>query len=172
MTPVRFSSFPLPLSFLPELSDDEAPSGPPAPSSRLRAVRKADTNVCAVQLGTLADPAVALATGDATFCSSCSAALTKFSKYDKNQHLWNCEYCGTLNSPVLEEEEIPKVDSIDYLIKPPPEAKSADETAVVYCIDISGSMGVTSEVTGELKIKVLTPSSAFLNSPWHLAPTR
>jgi len=36
----------------------------------VRRVRKQDTNIIAVNLGTLADPAIAVATGDPVFCKA------------------------------------------------------------------------------------------------------
>jgi len=51
----------------------------------------------------------------------------------------------------LADEEIPKANSVDYIISPPVvETVDAltDDGIVVYCIDISGSMCVTTEVPG------------------------
>jgi hypothetical protein len=47
---------------------------------------------------------------------------------------------------------MPKGDSIDYLLSVPPE-KSDLTDIIVFCIDTSGSMCCTSEVTGEIKVK-------------------
>jgi len=136
--------------------DDEKTEYSAIPQARLRQVRKADPNVLAIKLGTLAQDAVTLFTGDPVFCKQCSAALTEISEVlvnpaDSGQQ-WKCEYCDFLNSLQLEPEEMPKGESIDYLVNHPPD-KSEFNDIIVFCIDISGSMCCTSEVTGDIKIK-------------------
>jgi len=66
--------------------------------------------------------------------------------------IWQCEYCDFTNPIQLEPEEMPKGESIDYLISQPPE-KSELNDIIVFCIDISGSMCCTSEVIGDIRVK-------------------
>lgn len=110
-----------------------------------------------MNLGTLADPAISLFTGDATICTNCTAAMTVISKYDKVNHIWRCEYCQHENKVELEDEEIPKSESIDYVIPTIGEGagsrKSENSDIIVFCIDISNSMCITSEVSGAFKFK-------------------
>lgn len=137
------------------LSDDEGDVV--IPESRVRKVRKADTNICAVNLGTLEAEAVVLFTGDAVLCQGCGAAMTELSKITVDNvgggQLWVCEYCDHHNQIHLDQEEIPNSSSIDYLLVPPVEKKGESDDIIVFCIDVSGSMCCTSEITGDIKIK-------------------
>ena len=77
--------------------------------------------------------------------------------------VWKCEFCG-LNNVIdePEKEEVPVKESYDYVLEPPtqPDAKhEANTELVVFCIDISGSMCVTTEVPGNFKMKGLKKPS-------------
>jgi hypothetical protein len=65
---------------------------------------------------------------------------------------WTCEFCGFHNIINLDEEELPRTDPVDYVISPAP-AGGLEEQNVVFCIDISGSMCVTTEVTSSVALK-------------------
>jgi hypothetical protein len=86
---------------------------------------------------------------------------------------WICEFCGHSNSVSLQSEELPREEAMDYLLEPAQvstrmnhhrrslcrcvlicvalaeAAQSAalgeDQAMVIFCIDISGSMCVTTE---------------------------
>ena len=68
---------------------------------------------------------------------------------------WNCEFCMGLNIVDIEEEEIPKTNCMDYIAIPPPEIDDDDGSYsnIIFCIDTSGSMCVTSELTSKINIK-------------------
>jgi len=68
---------------------------------------------------------------------------------------WRCEFCGAENVPDLEPEEIPTTDTVDYLIESAPVVRAADpgEELVVFCIDTSGSMCVTTELVGKVDLR-------------------
>lgn len=57
----------------------------------------------------------------------------------------------------LEDEEIPKKEAVNYILEneAAEEAKklSEEEVSVVFCLDISGSMCVTTEIDGKHKVK-------------------
>lgn len=87
------------------------------------------------------------------FCSKCQAALSAIDAAkmtsdgrDKSKaaHVWHCAFCGAENELSLEDEELPKEESIDYILEPPSEAvaksASSSEKQLIFCIDISGSM--------------------------------
>ena len=71
--------------------------------------------------------------------------------------MWVCEFCGTTNEVDIVAEEMPTSVETTYLLTPPVTsstgAKSATSTAgieeslLVFCIDTSGSMCVTTEVS-------------------------
>ncbi len=65
---------------------------------------------------------------------------------------WICEFCGQINAMDLSPEEMPKSSTVDYLVTPP-KLESKEDSNIIFCIDISGSMGVTQEVAGKLKFK-------------------
>ena len=78
--------------------------------------------------------------------------------------VWICEFCGTKNTIEIAAEEIPKEGEILYLQQPQQSSKHAtlvsgitNDSIVVFCVDTSGSMGVTTEVC--LKYHVLINTS-------------
>eukprot|EP00051_Salpingoeca_urceolata_P026485 m.477459 g.477459 ORF g.477459 m.477459 type:complete len:771 (-) comp20851_c0_seq1:193-2505(-) len=110
-----------------------------------------DTNVISVKLGTLADD-VTLHTGDAEFCSECSIVFNALSKVQDG--VWRCEFCGTPNKVDLAPEETPADESVDYILEPAPAvAASEDDARVIFCMDTSGSMCVTTEVEGRIALR-------------------
>jgi len=99
--------------------------------------------------------------GDPEFCKSCQAILNKNSKLtpiegQENTYNWVCEFCNTSNEVCLDAEEIPKSLAVNYLIEPAPQVvheekaevevtkKVEDQTSVIFCLDTSGSMSLTS----------------------------
>ena len=74
--------------------------------------------------------------------------------------MWVCEFCGNKNEVDIVEEEMPTSEETTYLLTPPitgptsSGAQSATPTVaiegslLVFCIDTSGSMCVTTEVRG------------------------
>lgn len=163
-------------------STTSAPAPPPPPQQKqemnmkkLRKVRQVDTNVISVHFGTLIESAQ-LATGDPVLCKGCKAAFSQVSTITKQSQekqidnsntkpdkmeistseadVWICEFCGASNEVQFEPEEIPKTESVDYVIGTPAELVSTkDENMVIFCIDISGSMGVSYPVQGKFKLK-------------------
>ena len=66
---------------------------------------------------------------------------------------WVCEFCGSKNEVDIVTEEIPTEGDTTYMIAPAPVVgggaeggASMEESLVIFCIDISGSMCVTTEV--------------------------
>ena len=66
-----------------------------------------------------------------------------------------CEFCGTKNEVDIVAEEIPSTGETTYLLTPPITSTGVEsatptvgmeETLLVFCIDTSGSMCVTTEV--------------------------
>ena len=67
--------------------------------------------------------------------------------------VWICEFCGTKNTIEIEAGEIPKEGEILYLQQPQNSPKHdtlvsgiTKDSIVIFCVDTSGSMGVTTEV--------------------------
>lgn len=209
-----------------------APAAAAAPRAAVPAPRthggrryraKASTNILAVQLGKLAEDAT-LATGEATFCKGCNAALSRVShlvdkdgkvvqqggleipaaaaggdeskteskteatrsaatpaaagaaesdrlaaaetpemeageeepEMDEGDLLWKCEFCNTRNIVSLDEEELPTTGTLDYVLEAAPASAaveaSADDSIVVFAIDVSGSMCVSTPVAGRMQL--------------------
>lgn len=103
---------------------------------------KASTNIVSLSLGKLAQD-VEVSTGDPCKCKKCPAIFSTVSQ--SSEETWVCEFCGEKNSIDLEEEEKPKSGVLDYVLAPP-EPKKKDDSLVVFVIDVSGSMAVTSEI--------------------------
>ena len=76
-----------------------------------------------------------------------------------NDFYWSCNFCGTQNFSdfLSENDQIPSENIVDYILEAPIEIKEGENeegiTNVVFCIDISGSMCVTSEIPGKFQIK-------------------
>jgi len=109
-----------------------------------------DTNVMSIGLKVLAENAE-VASGDPVFCESCNAVFNKFSKLEENkdQQVWNWEFCEHKNEVVLDEQEIPTQESINYVLEVEEnegvEEKKVNEvndseSPIIFCVDISGSM--------------------------------
>jgi hypothetical protein len=97
-----------------------------------------------------------VATGDPVFCNSCRALLNSYSTLTAaDEHYeWVCEFCGTKNLLNIDAEEIPKADELSYILEDPHDSLLADDdSTIIFCIDISGSMGVTKPATGRVKLR-------------------
>ena len=83
--------------------------------------------------------------------SSSSSTTRDTQNYDDlpaEVRVWTCEFCDFHNLVAgVEDEELPKSDTIDYIITPAtvPDME-ADSQNIIFCVDISGSMCVTTEV--------------------------
>ncbi len=126
-------------------------------------VRKADANIVTLSLGSLKDATLAPMTGDMFACANphCTAALSHVSvpqlkaadKSDAAARVWVCEFCAHENRVRAEPQELPHAgqEVCDYMLAPPAQPQGAavaatDDSLVVFCIDVSGSMCVTEEV--------------------------
>jgi len=64
-------------------------------------------------------------------------------KLDDGDHIWKCEFCGHKNVVSIEKEEIPTKDAINYILDTEEivsDKKKQGEQAIIFCVDISGSM--------------------------------
>lgn len=75
--------------------------------------------------------------------------------YDEDDKIWTCEYCYHRNVISIEKEEIPTAESLNYVLEidESTKKKSESDLSVIFCLDISGSMCVTTPVDGKLNIK-------------------
>ena len=129
--------------------------------AKKRKVKIADTNVVSISLGNLVQTAQ-LATGESILCKACKSAFNSFSKLNGSvidekskqifahfffflrfiltSKIWKCEFCAQENQINIDPEEVPKSDTVDYVLSVPAErTTNADDDLTVFCIDISGS---------------------------------
>eukprot|EP01125_Pyxidicula_operculata_P008162 TRINITY_DN275_c0_g2_i1.p1 TRINITY_DN275_c0_g2~~TRINITY_DN275_c0_g2_i1.p1 ORF type:complete len:1179 (+),score=388.10 TRINITY_DN275_c0_g2_i1:39-3575(+) len=125
--------------------------------------RMIDGNVVHVPMSSLGSK-YELATGTSFSCQDCPGVISLHSKLKptgkEDNFDWVCEYCGCENNVTIEAGEIPRVENSEYVISPPTvvNTKPGDDGVhmdergyVIFCIDISGSMGSLVEVEGEVK---------------------
>lgn len=101
-----------------------------------------------------------------------SSAQGEKEHVEVGQQVWTCEFCGHCNEVDIPQEEVPVKDTLDYIrFEDGFEDASVDqagdgndkqkkgegEETVIFCLDISGSMGVTTEVKGKLELKGYRP---------------
>lgn len=148
------------------LSSDVPPPPPPPPRAHHsthhtsgQRVRQADTNVVSIKFDKLIAPS-SMHAGDPQVCEGCSAILSKISKVttEGDQKYWDCEFCDQRNMVDLEDEEIPTDEDVTFMLEPALSTTASgpsgmDEALVVFCVDKSGSMCVTTEVPGHVALK-------------------
>ncbi len=119
-------------------------------------------NVVCVSMAGLAKPTEQLMTGEAVYCEGCRAIFNEKSVVINNT--WTCEFCDHANSVQLEDFEKPEKSNTEFIIEKPnvqmdnsallheisEQNRKNDESMVIFCVDISGSMSTNTPVTGEV----------------------
>ncbi|KAN0036620.1 hypothetical protein ACTFIV_001922 [Dictyostelium citrinum] len=141
-------------------SGKDKPTQPAAPVKIDRtgqiSTNRLEANVLSYSMSNLSNE-VPLITGDCVYCQGCNIILSKFSNLNKtgdNSYTWKCEFCKYTNENILlEQGEIPNKDSVEYVLSSPStgnngaaDGSKREESIIIYCIDVSGSMGITTEV--------------------------
>lgn len=79
-----------------------------------------------------------------------------------HESVWICEFCGAHNKISIENEELPKSNDLFYLLQSANQAKETtketpnstdQDISVIFCIDFSGSMCVTTEIKLKEELK-------------------
>ncbi|EGG24575.1 type A von Willebrand factor domain-containing protein [Cavenderia fasciculata] len=115
-----------------------------------------DSNVLYSTMSSLSSNSTIM-TGDPFACNGCNVILNRFSNIYKSSGDgasttdWKCEFCSQVNKDIkLASDEIPGKNDVEYILSTPATAAEAkgsrEESIIVYCIDVSGSMGITSEI--------------------------
>eukprot|EP01125_Pyxidicula_operculata_P019969 TRINITY_DN7271_c0_g2_i1.p1 TRINITY_DN7271_c0_g2~~TRINITY_DN7271_c0_g2_i1.p1 ORF type:complete len:1174 (-),score=286.61 TRINITY_DN7271_c0_g2_i1:74-3595(-) len=129
-----------------------------------------DTNIIYVPVGNLTDcnQGFEAATGDPVKCKSCEGILSSSSnleaKLGSGHYSWICEYCGEDNHVVLEEGEVPRTDAVEYIIESGQTLANQLPPIDIFCIDISGSMCVTTPVQGKVSLHPRSKVNKSLDS--------
>lgn len=118
-----------------------------------------DTNVISARFDHLVETHNTHA-GEPIFCNQCQAVLSKYSKLtdskENKKKIWVCEFCNFENKIFIEKEEIPINEEATYILETAAEInlnqESKDSNYLIYCIDISGSMSVTTPVNFNFKL--------------------
>ncbi len=122
--------------------------------------QEVDTNVLSLNMSVLKDKAQ-IATGDPVICGKCKAMFNIHSKLNKDlaisEQSWICEFCNNTNKVSIEEEEMPKADELTYVIESAQQAMvkkgGSEDTTMVFCVDVSGSMCVSQKVQDKMAFK-------------------
>ncbi|XP_076466661.1 uncharacterized protein LOC143297936 [Babylonia areolata] len=127
--------------------------------SKGKMFRRAHTNIVSLRFDTLKKPSTMHA-GETIKCAGCEAMMSNISgiEDDGPDKVWKCEFCGYRNLVDIDEDEKPAADDVTYLIEAALSTTTCgtsgrDESIVVFCIDISGSMTITTEVPGHQKLR-------------------
>nr|XP_005988053.1 PREDICTED: circularly permutated Ras protein 1-like isoform X2 [Latimeria chalumnae] len=110
----------------------------------------ANVNVVSINLGKLVDITnVQPSTILPYFCNRCSAAMSIISKTQRHQKdiVWICEFCEQMNLVSRWFSSVPLKTDMTYVsTSDNKDYVNMDDSLIVFCVDISGSMCVTSEL--------------------------
>ena len=104
-------------------------------------------------------------------CKKCTAILNIYSNLnliENDKYKWECEFCKQVNIIKIKKDSIPLNKNIDYILQEPiielktPENKENeekkvnlnDDTSLIFCFDISGSMDERYNVGKDIYDKV------------------
>lgn len=161
----------------------------PVSSSGPSAQSGASTNAFVLSMN-LWEATYTLASGLPIYCQDCRSIFNSYSKRELKEgttqtHLWTCEFCGFSNEFNANPESLPTQDNVTYILEAAPnaeetkepirtEALSSDDSTVIFCLDISGSMDepagnvsklqcVKRAILGQIKeMKAITPNSKLV----------
>ena len=118
-----------------------------------------DTNVCVIRYNTLEKKSEETIS-KLYKCQKCQSYLNKYSILNpmpgKDKYEWKCEFCFNINKDLaIEKNNFPKKESYEYYIEKRIEklTNDADDSSLIFCFDISGSMCQSYNVGRELKEK-------------------
>ena len=117
-----------------------------------------DTNVCVIRHSSLEKQAEE-ELGKLYKCEKCQAYLNKYSNLnptsEPDKYDWKCEFCFNLNKLKIEKNNLPKCEIIETCLEPvlTQEQNLDDDSSLIFCFDISGSMCQSYNVGKALKDK-------------------
>ena len=117
-----------------------------------------DTNICVIRYNSL-EKNSEMILPQLYKCQHCQAYLNKYSKLvptPKNDtYEWKCEFCFFNNQITIEKKNIPQNEIIENCIEPQivKETKKDDDSTLIFCFDISGSMCQSYNVGPKLREK-------------------
>ncbi|TNM93721.1 hypothetical protein fugu_001897 [Takifugu bimaculatus] len=118
-------------------------------------VPRTNVNVISLNIGKLVDMSQAAGLENMqspVICEKCSAALSCLIPVPRN--VWTCEFCGCEQSVSSGDRRAragqragTRSDDLYLLTENDDDYQNVEDAMVVFCVDISGSMSVTTEVT-------------------------
>ena len=118
-----------------------------------------DTNVCVIRYSSLEKESESTLS-KLYKCLKCESYLNKYSNLipmvGNGKFEWKCEFCSNINSNILiQKDTIPKNEIIENCIEPAiaKETNKDDESTLIFCFDISGSMCQSYNIGTQLKEK-------------------
>ncbi|XP_071020030.1 circularly permutated Ras protein 1 [Oncorhynchus clarkii lewisi] len=159
--PAPLPTLPAPLPTLPPPLPPRGLEGQGEQSIRL----KANVNVLSLSVGRLVDMSrasgIQSTQSPVKHCGRCSAALSSLSSVHNTQDtaVWQCEFCGLQNNLSTPDLKVgskvglkvrgaPRGRDVIYLPRQTDQDyENLEDVMVVFCVDISGSMSATSEVS-------------------------
>ena len=144
-----------------DVSVDEEPAPMENPKKKGRIFKKEiDTNICLIHYNELEkEPEYMIF--NSIQCIKCQAYLNKYStliQYENGKYEWKCEFCSEINKDlIINKKDIPLNENVEKCIEPPinieKKTKDGNDTSLIFCFDISGSMCQSYNVGEELKEK-------------------
>ncbi|XP_053271875.1 circularly permutated Ras protein 1 isoform X1 [Pleuronectes platessa] len=157
-----------PLPRLPSFKPRHAPGSLPPPlpprEDKMEADNslKANVNIVSLSVGQLVNihpDTDQEAVQSPVLCGKCSAALSCLSSLQRN--MWVCEFCGSVNGVHVDVKgtctaQCTAEHSDDLYLQSlsDDDYQNLEDSLVVFCVDISGSMSVTTEVPSSSALPV------------------
>ncbi|XP_062239845.1 circularly permutated Ras protein 1 [Platichthys flesus] len=159
---------PPPLPRLPSIKPRHAPGSLPPPlpprGDKMEAENslKANVNIVSLSVGQLVHiqpDTDQEAVQSPVLCGKCSAALSCLSSLQRN--MWMCEFCGSVNGVHVDVKgtctgQCTAEHSDDLYLQSlsDDDYQNLEDSLVVFCVDISGSMSVTTKVPSSSALPV------------------
>ncbi|XP_035987921.1 circularly permutated Ras protein 1-like [Fundulus heteroclitus] len=143
LTPEYVMVLPSPVSPVSPVSSPASPQTPPSPNLPLSMAKDKETlpgnpNVVLISLGKLlSQEGVQPTDGEPVSCSQCGSVLGSW----QEKEVRGCYFCGCgeLTGASGQNDEL-------FLLNPVEQPLSAADSLLLFCIDVSGSMSITSKV--------------------------
>ena len=141
------------------VDEEAAPMDKPKKNGKIYR-KEIDTNVCLIRYSDLENETKNIILKSYQ-CTKCQAYLNKYSNLkpiENGKYEWECEFCSEINKDlVINKKDIPFDDSVEKCLEPPIEiekkTKEGNDTSLIFCFDVSGSMCQSYNVGEDLKEK-------------------
>ncbi|XP_041425557.1 circularly permutated Ras protein 1 isoform X2 [Xenopus laevis] len=137
-----------------------SPVSPNLEENKVEEQLQANCNILLLNLGKLVDISGTASSVKPSLCSRCSAALSKINPVLENK-TWCCVFCGCENTMQVGTHIENFTEDEICLYDPLPGQAPDDDSLLIFCVDISGSMSVTSEIENDLNLNYITRMEAL-----------